>query len=98
MPQRGHWLLIAVRDVRGSDALGAQVTIRAGGKAVRRDVRTAYSYLAANDPRVHVGLGAVTTVDGRRRPLARRRHGALRSVRGRPHRDASRRGSGTTHP
>ena len=64
VPGRGHWLLVDVRDVRGSNALGAQVTIRAGGRAVRRDVRTAYSYLAANDPRVHIGLGAVTTVDG----------------------------------
>jgi enediyne biosynthesis protein E4 len=59
---RGHWLQVAVRDVRGGDALGAQLTIRAGGRPVRRDVRTAYSYLAANDPRVHVGLGAATTV------------------------------------
>ena len=60
---RGHWLLLAVRDARGSDALGAQLTIRAGGRAVRRDVRTAYSYLAANDPRVHVGLGATATIE-----------------------------------
>jgi hypothetical protein len=60
---RGHWLLLAVRDRRGSDALGAQLTIRAGGRAVRRDVRTTYSYLAANDPRVHVGLGSATTAD-----------------------------------
>ncbi len=63
--RRGHWLLLAVRDARGSDALGAQLTIRAGGRALRRDVRTAYSYLAANDPRVHVGLGAD---DDRRAP------------------------------
>ena len=56
-------LLLAVRDARGSDALGAQLTIRAGGRAVRRDVRTAYSYLAANDPRVHVGLGATATIE-----------------------------------
>ena len=59
---RGHWLQLAVRDARGSDALGAQLTLRVGGRAIRRDVRTAYSYLAANDPRVHVGLGAETTV------------------------------------
>ena len=26
------------------------------------DVRAAYSYLASNDPRVHLGLGAATTV------------------------------------
>jgi hypothetical protein len=27
-----------------------------------RTVRAAYSYLASNDPRVHVGLGAATTL------------------------------------
>ncbi len=62
-PSRGHWLLVAVRDARGSDALGARLMIRAGGRTVRRDVRTAYSYLAANDPRVHVGLGTATRVE-----------------------------------
>jgi hypothetical protein len=29
----------------------------------RRDVRSVFSYLSASDPRVHVGLGAATTVD-----------------------------------
>ena len=55
--------MVSAKDARGADALGAQLTIRAGGRAVRRDVRTAYSYLAANDPRVHVGLGTVTAVE-----------------------------------
>ena len=63
VPARGHWLLLSVRDARGGDALGAQVTLRAGGRTLRRDVRSAYSYLAANDPRVHVGLGAATSVE-----------------------------------
>jgi hypothetical protein len=63
VPARGHWLMVSAKDARGADALGAQVTIRAAGRALRRDVRSAYSYLAANDPRVHVGLGAVTAVD-----------------------------------
>jgi hypothetical protein len=39
------------------------LTIRAGGRTVRRDVRSGYSYLAANDPRVHVGLGSGTAVE-----------------------------------
>ena len=46
----------------GCLALGAVLTIRAGGRTVRRDVRSAYSYLAANDPRVHVGLGTASTI------------------------------------
>jgi hypothetical protein len=60
---RGHWLMVSARDTRGGDALGARLSIRAGGRSYLRDVRTAYSYLAANDPRVHVGLGTTTAVE-----------------------------------
>jgi hypothetical protein len=35
-----------------------------GSRSIRRDVRAAYSYLASNDPRVHVGLGKETQVRG----------------------------------
>ena len=62
-PGRGHWLLARVLDRHGRDALGAVLTISAGGRAMRRDVRTGYSYLSASDPRVHVGLGAIAAVD-----------------------------------
>lgn len=60
---RGHWLLMRVLDGRGRDAIGASLSIAAGSRTLRRDVRTGYSYLAANDPRVHVGLGDVRSVD-----------------------------------
>jgi hypothetical protein len=63
VPARGHWSLLSIVDERGSAALGAIVRVQAGGRTWRRDVRTAYSYLAANDPRVHVGLGTATTLD-----------------------------------
>ena len=74
-PQRGHWIMFRVIDAHGRDALGAIVTLTVGGKTVTRDVRAAYSYLASNDPRVHVGLGestgvqnvSVTWPDGRRK-------------------------------
>jgi hypothetical protein len=62
-PGRGHWLLLRVLERAGQDAIGARLMIDAGGRQIRRDVRTGYSYLAANDPRVHVGLGTVTSVD-----------------------------------
>jgi hypothetical protein len=62
VPGRGHWLLLSVIDEHGRDAIGAVVTMLVAGRSVGRDVRTAYSYLAANDPRVHVGLGAATAV------------------------------------
>ena len=60
---RGHWAAFAVKTSRGRDALGAAVTVAAAGRSWRRDVRSGYSYLAASDPRVHVGLGTATTVD-----------------------------------
>jgi enediyne biosynthesis protein E4 len=63
VPARGHWTRLDVRNLKGSHALGARVRVRAGGRTWSRDVRSAYSYLSANDPRVHVGLGAATTVD-----------------------------------
>ena len=62
-PQRGHWLLVRVLERSGRDAIGAVLSIAAGAKTLRRDVRTSYSYLAANDPRVHVGLGDLTKVE-----------------------------------
>jgi len=63
VPARGHWAQFSVRTRQDSDALGAVVTIRAGGRTWRRDVRSGFSYLAASDPRVHVGVGAVTRID-----------------------------------
>ena len=62
-PNRGHWLALRVLERSGRDALGAVLSIAAGTKTLRRDVRSGYSYLAANDPRVHVGLGDVTKVE-----------------------------------
>jgi hypothetical protein len=58
---RGHWVMFRVVDEHQRDALGAQITMSVGARTIRRDVRAAYSYLASNDPRVHVGLGPDTT-------------------------------------
>jgi len=63
VPGRGHWLLLSVRDRQGRDAIGARLSVAVGGRTMRRDVRTGYSYLAANDPRVHVGLGDARSVE-----------------------------------
>jgi hypothetical protein len=62
-PSRGHWIRLRVPDAHGADALGAVLTVHAGNRSWRREVRTAYGYLAANDPTVHVGLGEATRVD-----------------------------------
>jgi enediyne biosynthesis protein E4 len=57
---RGHWALLRVVDEHGRDAFGAELTATVGSKSIRRDVRAAYSYLASNDARIHVGLGKET--------------------------------------
>jgi hypothetical protein len=74
VPERGHWIAFRVVDEHGRDALGAELTATVGTRRVRRDVRAAYSYLASNDPRVHIGLGSATRIDslGVRWPDGRR--------------------------
>ncbi len=62
-PHRGRWLSLRVLDERGRDALNATLEIETGGRRRHREVRAASSYLAASDPRVHLGLGATETVD-----------------------------------
>ena len=60
---RNHWLGLRLVGKSGRDMLGAQVdVVTSGGNVLRRRVRTDGSYLAANDPRVLVGLGQVTQI------------------------------------
>jgi hypothetical protein len=60
--KQGHWLGLRVVQ-EGRDALGATVQVRVGGRTLARIVRSAYSYCAASDVRVHVGLGAASAAD-----------------------------------
>jgi hypothetical protein len=45
------------------DALGARVSVTAGGRTQVREVKSGSSYLGQNDLRVHVGLGAAPSID-----------------------------------
>jgi len=54
---RGNWIRFRIIEEHGRDALGATVTLTLGDRTIRREVQSTYSYLAANDPRVHIGLG-----------------------------------------
>ena len=62
----GAWIMFRVLDRAGRDALHASVAITMndadGARTEHRWVRTDSSYLAAGDPRVHVGLGRAQTV------------------------------------
>ena len=45
------------------DGIGARIDITAGGRTQRDEVRSAYSYLCANDLRAHFGLGTATKAE-----------------------------------
>src|SRR5262249_27872558 len=61
--RRGHWISFRVREESGADALGARVRFSVGARTIVRTVRSAYSYCAASDPKVHVGLGPEKRVE-----------------------------------
>lgn len=51
------WIGLRVVEPSGRAALGAVVEVEFGGRTVTRRVRSAFSYCAANDPTIHVGIG-----------------------------------------
>ncbi len=63
--KRGHWLLVRLEGTKTNrSAYGSVVElVRLDGTSVKRWVRGDGSYLAANDPRVHFGLGEAKAVD-----------------------------------
>jgi hypothetical protein len=62
---QNHWLGLKLTGGRKSprDATGATVYVTAGGLRQRGDVLSGGSYASSNDPRVHFGLGAATSVE-----------------------------------
>jgi len=57
-PRTNHWLTLRLTGTKSNrDALGARVTIEAGGRRAVAEVRSDGSYLSHSDARVHVGLG-----------------------------------------
>ena len=63
---RNHWLGIALEQSPGNRfGIGSRVGVERSGKpTLWRRVHTDGSYLAVSDPRVHVGLGASSAIDG----------------------------------
>ncbi|HEX4611332.1 MAG TPA: CRTAC1 family protein, partial [Urbifossiella sp.] len=66
-----HWVRLELegarhRDPAGAnrDAVGAVVTVRAGGRTLVRHLKGGGSYYSAHDLRVLVGLGDATAIDG----------------------------------
>ena len=63
VPTRGHWATFKLALPSGADAVGAEARVHAGGKIRLGRVQVAASYLSANDPRIHVGLGAIKEIE-----------------------------------
>ena len=64
-PKRGYWLQLRLVDPAhgGRDAIGAEVTLRAGGRRQWAVLQPAMSYLSSHEPMLHFGLGAIPVVD-----------------------------------
>jgi enediyne biosynthesis protein E4 len=65
VPNRGHWLLVHLEGMKTNrSGYGSVVElVRKDGTSVKRWVRGDGSYLAANDPRIHFGLGKATEIE-----------------------------------
>jgi hypothetical protein len=63
-PRKGNFLLVNLQG-RGAnrDAIGARLTVQIGTRRLVRTIDGGGSYLSTSDPRVHLGLGAATSVD-----------------------------------
>jgi len=62
--ENSNWIKVhTVGRVSNRNGIGAVITLEAGGRKWRREVRRDGSYCAAHDPRVHFGLGSMKRVD-----------------------------------
>ena len=60
---RQHWIELLLVGAGQRDALGARVTVTAGGARQVRERQSGGSYLSGHDPRLHFGLGQATKAD-----------------------------------
>lgn len=59
----GNWIRLRVLNKNGMPAIGAVVSGNAGERTITRPVRRTYSYMAANEPTIHIGLGDAKTLE-----------------------------------
>lgn len=63
-PPENHWLKVRLQGTKSNrSAIGARVLARYGGKVQAQCVTSQASYLSANDPRLHFGLGQSQSAD-----------------------------------
>jgi len=63
-PKQGKAITFRLEDEQGRVVTHAAVSVNASGRRIYREARSDYSYLAANDPRVHCGLAAQERATG----------------------------------
>lgn len=62
-PRSNHWLKLRLEGTRSNrSAIGARVLLRYGNRVQVQELLSQGSYLSSNDPRLHFGLGLLTTV------------------------------------
>jgi enediyne biosynthesis protein E4 len=63
-PKDNHWIKIRLEGTKSNrSAIGARVLAHYSGKVQAQTVTSQCSFLSANDPRLHFGLGAATAAD-----------------------------------
>jgi hypothetical protein len=63
-PPGNHWIKIRLEGTKSNrSAIGSRVLVHYGGKIQAQCLTSQSSYLSANDPRLHFGLGEITSVD-----------------------------------
>src|SRR5271155_3694224 len=63
-PRGNHWIKVRLEGTKSNrSAIGARVLARYDGKLQAQTVSSQTSYLSANDPRLHFGLGAAVIVN-----------------------------------
>ena len=63
-PPNYNWIKVRLYGTKSNrSALGSRVTVRCGGKIHVQETMSQSSYVSANDPRLHFGLGSATSVD-----------------------------------
>lgn len=63
-PKENHWVKVRLEGTKSNrSAIGARVLARYGTKVQAQSLLSQASYMSANDPRLHFGLGGETKVD-----------------------------------
>jgi enediyne biosynthesis protein E4 len=61
---RGNWIILKLEGIQSNrSAIGAHVTVRAGGRIQTDEVRSGGSYLSQNDLRLHFGVGGTAQAE-----------------------------------